>query len=493
LKVAVNFRRSLLLIGQEIRLRPIPVQFFPTTSLADNSFALDTAFADTLVDQRSSGDNFTQRHGLQLNYTEPVGAKGQLQASVAPSIQLSHAEKLTYDQDADNGSELLNQGLSNKADNTIRTFRGGLSYRFRGENFSFNVGLDGQGSGKHSEETYPYTLTVDRSYANLLPNAMFSRNWGTGTRLRVFYRTSVNTPSINQLQAVVDNSDPLHLTTGNLALDQSFQHALTFRFNTLDSTRTRPFFALLSFQAQQGRISNVTFAPAADTTLANGTAIPGGVQLSMPMNLNGYVSARGLVSYGFPLTVLRSNLNLNGGGSVERLPGIVNGARSLTWNTNWNLGAVLSSNISQAVDFHLGYTANFNTARSDLRSSADNGYYQGQLTGQLTLNGLKGWVLENQVNYQQYAGLGAGYDKDALVWNAALGHKFLKNDALELRATAYDILGRNVSVAREVGDTYVENTATNMLQRYVMVSLRYNLRSFASPAPEIPARTGGRG
>jgi hypothetical protein len=32
LKVAVNFRRSLLLIGQEIRLRPIPVQFFPTTS-----------------------------------------------------------------------------------------------------------------------------------------------------------------------------------------------------------------------------------------------------------------------------------------------------------------------------------------------------------------------------------------------------------------------------------------------------------------------------
>ena len=31
LKLAVNLRRSLRLIGQEVRPRPLPVQFFPTT------------------------------------------------------------------------------------------------------------------------------------------------------------------------------------------------------------------------------------------------------------------------------------------------------------------------------------------------------------------------------------------------------------------------------------------------------------------------------
>jgi len=454
------------------------------TLLADNSFLMDTSAIASTIDQRSTGDNFTQNHGLRLNYTEPVSRHGQVQLSLAPSIQLSNAEKFTYDIDPDSGDELMNALLSNKAENTIQTLRGGVSYRYRGTGYMFNVGLDGQGSNMHSEETYPYALTVDRSYTNLLPNAMLSRNWSKTTRLRLFYRTSVNTPSISQLQTVVDNTDPLNLTTGNITLDQSYQHSLTMRFNTLDSAKTRPFFALLALQSQPGRISNVTFAPQTDSTLADGTVLPAGAQLTLPKNLDGYVSAQAFANYGFPVTFLKSNLNLNGGGSVERLPGEVNGAKSLTWNTNWNLGTVLGSNISQGVDFRVGYTANFNTAKSDLRPSLDNSYYQGQLTGKLTLSGLKGWVLENEVNYQQYIGLGAAYDQDALVWNAAIGHKFLKDDALEFRVSAYDILGRNVSVTRDVGDTYIQNTVTNMLQRYVMFSLRFNLRAFKGSAEE---------
>jgi hypothetical protein len=467
------------------------------TLLAENNFLLDTAAIATSIDQRSTGNDFTQEHGLRLNYTEPVSQRGQVQFSLAPSIQLSHAAQLTNDIDPDSGDELLNTLLSNKADNTIRTLRGGLSYRYRGTGYSFNIGLDGQGSGMHSEQTYPYGLTVDRRYTNLLPNAMFSRNWSKATRLRIFYRTSVNTPSISQLQKVVDNSDPLKLSTGNIGLGQSYQHSLTIRFNTLDSTRTRPFFALLALQGQPGRISNVTFVPATDSILSGGTVLPAGAQLSLPENLDGYVSARAFANYGLPITVLKSNLNLNGGGSVERLPGEVNRQKSLTWSTNWNLGAVISSNISQGVDLNIGYTANFNTARSDLRSSLDNSYYQGQLTGKLTLNGLKGWLLENEVNYQQYIGLGAAYDQDALVWNAAIGHKFLKDDALEFRVSAYDILDRNVSVTRDVGDTYIQNSVTNMLQRYVMFSLRYDLRAFKGAAqglPEAPSegRSGDR-
>lgn len=454
---------------------------------AHNLFVGDTATVDDFLDQRNGTDNFNQGHGLQLRYTEPVGGKGQLQVALEPAIRLSDAEKLTYDTDPDDGEEHLNTRLSNKALNTVRSLKGGLGYRFRGEGFMLNLGLDGQASDMHSEQTYPFTSVVDRSYMNLLPNAMFSRNWSKLTRLRVMYRTSVSTPSINQLQTVVDNSDPLHLTTGNLGLDQTYRHMLTFRFNTIDSAKTRPFFALLSLQSQQGRVSNVTYAASADSLLADDVLLPAGAQLTLPMNLDGYLSARALASYGLPVLPIRSNLNLSLGGSMERLPGMVNGVRSFTLNNNANLGVVLGSNISKSVDFTIGYTANFNSTVSDLRPSANNAYYQGQLTGSLILNGLGGWVLENRVDYEHSNGLGAEYDRDALVWNAAIGRKFLKNDALELRISAYDILGRNVSVTRDVTDTYILNTATNMLQRYFMLSLRYNLRMFKAGSELPPA------
>lgn len=447
--------------------------------VAANNFPGDTALADRRLDQYYDTDNFTQDHGLQLRYTEPVGEKGQVQLEVEPAIRLSDAEKLTHDRDADQDGWELNAGLSNKALNTVRSLGGGLSYRYRGDGFRFNIGLDGRASDMHSEQTYPFNAVVDRSYANLLPNAMYSRNWGRQTRLRVMYRTSVSAPSISQLQTVVDNSDPLHLKTGNLGLDQTYRHAVTFRFNTIDSARTRPFFALLSLQGQQGRISNVTYAAALDSTLADGMVLPAGAQLTLPMNLDGYLSARALANYGMPVISLRSNLNLSVGGSVERLPGMVNGVRSFTMDNNANVGLVLGSNTGPNVDLTLGYTANFNSTRNDLRPSSNNDYYQGRLTGALKLALWGKWVLENQVDYQHYQGLGGDYDRDALVWNAAIGRKFLKHDALELRVSAFDLLGRNVRVAREVTDTYILDTATNMLQRYFLLSLRYTLRAFA--------------
>ncbi|HEY0978028.1 MAG TPA: TonB-dependent receptor [Flavobacteriales bacterium] len=451
--------------------------------LAENAYLTDTLSA-TDLDQRSSGDNLTQRHAVEVEYTEPISQRGQLRLSVTPSTQISSAEKLTYDIDPDSGGELLNERLSNQADNTINTLRGGATYQYKKDKLSFNLGLDAMGTAMHSDQTYPFRVKVDKDFANLLPGAMLMYRPDKNTRLRFNYRTNTRTPSITQLQTVVDNSDPLKLTTGDLSLGQGYQHSLSLNFNTIDSSKTRPFFAMLMVQTEQDRISNVTYAPAVDSTLADGTVLAAGSQLTKPMNLDGYLSARFFSNYGLPLTALKSNLNLNGGGSVERLPGAVNEAISFTWNTNWNLGAVVGSNISKGVDFRVGYTANFNTARSELRPSLNNDYYQGALTGKLTLSGWKGWVLENEVNYNQYVGLGSDYDQDALVWNAALAHKFLKGDALELRLTAYDILKRNVSVTRDVSDTYIQSTVTNMLQQYFMLTVSFNLRAFKGVAEE---------
>lgn len=451
--------------------------------LAQNRFLSDS-ISDSDLDQRAVGENLTQRHGLELNYTEPLGKQGQIQFKVEPTIQLSDAERITRDLDSSNGQGTLNTRLSNLADNTIRTLRGGMGYRIRAERITFNVGVDAMATDMHSEQTYPYTITVERSFANVLPYAMMMFRPDKNTRLRLNYRTNTRTPSITQLQTVIDNSDPLKLSTGNLSLEQGYQHNLSLNFNTIDSSKTKPFFAMLQFAAEQDRISNVTYAPVRDSLLANGTVLARGGQLTLPMNLDGYLSARLFSNYGMPIKAIGSNLNFNGGGSVERLPGAVNGIRSFTMNTNWNLGAVVSSSVNKNVDFRVGYSANFNTARSDLRASLNNDYYQGRLSGKVVLSGWKGWVLDNEVNYDQYVGLGSGFDQDALVWNAAIARKFMKNDALELRITAYDILNRNVSVAREVSDTYIQNTVTNMLRQYFMVTLSFNLRAFKGVAEE---------
>ncbi len=51
---------------------------------------------------------------------------------------------------------------------------------------------------------------------------MFSYRFSREKNLRLFYRTSTSTPSINQLQNVIDNSNPLLLRAGNPDLKQQY-------------------------------------------------------------------------------------------------------------------------------------------------------------------------------------------------------------------------------------------------------------------------------
>jgi len=457
---------------------------------AHNTFHLDTSAV--VLRQRSSTTSRAQRHSLELNWTEPVGENGQLQFTMEPRIQLSNSEKLTFDVDGDQQAQAMDTLLSNKADNGTRTLKSGLSYRIKLGQWKLTSGLDAQGTWMTSQQTFPHPYEVHRDYVNLLPNATISWRDPRGTRVRFSYWTSTSTPSISQLQTVVDNSDPLKLSTGNLALGQGYSHMLRVQFNKLDSAKTHPLFVMLNLTTQQDRISNVTYAPRTDSVLADGSLLRAGAQLSLPGNLDGYLSARGLINYGLPWLDIGSNVNVNAGGSWERLPGAVNGTRSFNTNTNLNVGAVITTNIAQGIDARLGYTANHNTARSELRPSSNNSYYQGQLTARITLNGTIGWLVESEVNYNQYVGLGAGFDQDVLVWNGALGWKFLKNDAMEAKITCFDILGRNASVSRTVGDTYVENAVTSMLRRYLLFTLGFNLRAFKG-VPEDDGPDDGPG
>jgi hypothetical protein len=84
--------------------------------------------------------------------------------------------------------------------------------------------------------------------------------------------------------------------------------------------------------------------------------------------------------------------------------------------------------------------------------------------------------LNTEANHQYNAGLSAGFDQNYLLRNVGLGYKFLKNNAAELRAIVFDLLGQNNSVSRIFTAIYNQDTRTNVLVRYYMLTFTYNLK-----------------
>jgi hypothetical protein len=266
-------------------------------------------------------------------------------------------------------------------------------------------------------------------------------------------------------------------------LRQQYQHNLSLRYTATDSEKSSTFFTLLSASYTQDYVANSTYIANSDTTIA-GVNMARGAQLTTRENVDGYVSARSFVSYGQPIAFIKSNLNVNLSANYNRTPGAINGRINYANSPSFGAGLVLSSNISSNVDFTLSTNSSYNFVRNTLNKSSDAEFFNQSSRAKLNLILAKHIVLNTEANHQYNAGLSAGYNQNYILWNASVGYKFLKNNAAELRLTVFDLLGQNNSVSRTFTDIYNEDTRTNVLTRYYMVTFTYNFRNYKKAEKE---------
>jgi uncharacterized membrane protein YgcG len=435
----------------------------------------DTTLLDQEYDLSSNGYTLSSN----IVYTEPVSDKGQVMINYSPSYTSNQSDKETYNLNTTENQYVdLDTLLSNKFDNTYTTHRGGISYRYNTGKLNLMAGVNGQYAILDGAQQFPYAFSTNRSFESILPNAMLNYKFDKSTNLRLMYRTSTNAPSISQLQNVVDNSNPLLLKTGNPSLQQSYEHRLILRYGSTNTTKATSFFAFVSGSFTNYYIANATFIPTRDTVFSDGIAVNRGSQLTLPVNMNGYVNTRGFLTYGFPVEAIKSNLNLNGGVSYTRAPSLINNRSNFTNTYNMNAGFTLGSNISEKVDFALTYTGNYNIAANTLQNDLDNTYYLQSTSLRFNWLFLDGFVLNTNLTHTLYTGLTQSFNQSFLLWNAGLGYKFLKDKSLEVKLSVYDILDQNRSLGQSITDTYIEESTTDVLQRYFMVNLTYSLRNF---------------
>lgn len=449
------------------------------------------------LNQRSE---LTQRSGNiagNLAYTEPVGQHAQLQANYSLNYAPNNSAKYTNDfNDADQQYNVLNEALSNVFNNYYLTQGGGLSYRYNTRTFQASVGASGQVARLRGDQTFPRPGPVDYTFWNVLPQAMVMWRPDREHNVRVSYRTSTNAPSINQLQAVVNNSNPLQLTIGNPALRQEYAHNMVARYTATKAGSSSNFFALLSGSYTQNPISNRTIVAARDTTIVpvgttEAVTLPAGGQLTQSTNLQQQYSLRALASYGRPLAVIKSNINASLGANYSQNPGLVNELLNYARTPSLTAGLTLSSNVSEKLDFTLSSNSTQSYVRNTLRKQLNNTYFN-QLT-RLKLSWIvgPGISFQTDVAHQLYRGLSAAYNQNYVLWNASIGKKIFPGQRGEIKLYAFDILKQNRAIQRNVNVAYYEDVQTTVLQQYFMLMFTYNIRSANMTAlPDGPS--GGR-
>ena len=459
-----------------------------STTLTSGTITKDsTGLTTQTINQRNDQNTRSMTNSVNLSYTEPLSLRQTLEFHYNLSNNHNTSNRFVNDFNAaTNQYDLLNQTLTNQFVNDYVTNRAGLTWQTRRLKYTYALGLDAQQASLNSDNL-SHDTNLNRSFQNLLPNALFTYNFGKGQRLRMNYRTRINAPSVNQLQPVANNTNPLNIQLGNLDLQPEYSHTLSLNYNKFNAATFRNMFVFLNASRTDNKIVNSTVFSKE------------GAQTTRPVNTNGYYTVNGSFVWGQPLKLgaQKTNLNLSTNVTYNRGMSFINEQSNLAKNFLVGQGVSLSSNFTEKLDLNLSGNVNWQSARYSLQPNQNTTFLNQTVTLDVFYQLPLRFTFSTNVYYNHYGGSSASYNQSYTLWNATLSRQLFKQNQAEIRFQAFDLLNQNQSIVRNVTDTYTEEVRSRVLNRYFMISFVYNLRKFGTgvtpPRDSFEQRSRGTG
>lgn len=461
--------------------RTISFSFVNSSGPGDGSSSLESRLVSDTISttnyQFSESDQRAIGYEAELNYTEPLSAKSRLMLNYEIAKDNGENRELTFDGEPNIGNMLID-GLSNDLNNNELTQTFGTGYQWRKNKTMLLVRTRLEHTNISADQSLPSQFETDKSYLNFIPFLMLRMELSKTQNLRLFYRPRTTNPTAIQLSETIDNSNPLQLYKGNIGIDQSYQHSLFARYSATNNTKGTVFYLFAGGDYSNNYIGERTYLSGRNVALYDDLGIDQRAQLTLPENMSGYLNLRSYVTIGIPVTSIKSKLNFNINGNYTNTPSIVDDQANDSQNATLGFGVNLTSNISENIDFTISSTTNIGEAKSALLPDLNTNYINQQSGLKLEVIFPYGITWRNQVTHQIYSGYGEAFDNSFLLGSMSIGKKFLKNNRAEISVSVFDLFNQNQAISRNVTGTYIESIASNVLQRYFMLNLRYDLRHF---------------
>ncbi len=420
-------------------------------------------------DQQNFQDTKNNNNVLSTSYTEPIGNNKILEFNYAYTRNKSNSNREAYDYNTVSGKyETPNLLLTNRFENTFVANRAGVNFRVAEKKYNYQLGLGVQQSTLESNSYQASTgkdSLIKASYVNFFPTANFNYTPAKGRSLRFSYNGRTNQPSVSQLQNVLDVTDPLNVKTGNPDLKQEFNHSFVLHYNTFNILTYRYIAASVNFNTTSNKIVN-----SIDT-------MGRGVQLTRPENVNGYYRGSTFLTLGLPfknMNMKGSSLNFTNNFSFSRDVSLLYKQRNIGKTLSVNQGVGLNIN-KEKFDFGVKANVAYTKVTYSINKTLNDDYYTQTYSGDASYTFKGNWILSTDFDYYVNTGRADGFNKNIPLWNAMLSKQVFKKKNGELRFSVNDILNQNQSINRSTGENYIQDTRSNVLRRYFMVSLLFNL------------------
>lgn len=461
----------------------------------------------------SDGANHRMGYSASLSYNEPLfkGAFMQLRYgfNYSHSRSNSYGRERNYtaaDSTIDRNAPVdwqeipVDTALSSCTENTYLTHNIHLSIRHVSQKLNLSYGMNL--TPRHNEVNYVFGPKMDKGLVtqNLLnwsPSFNFRYRFTKRTTIDAHYNGQSNEPNIDDLQEVIDKTNPQNIRYGNPSLKPSFTHSVSADFNHFGERTHRSLVTNVSYSTVTNSTSNMTLYESST-----------GVRVSKLMNVDGHWGTSGNVDYNMPLDSLEhwnfsagvnasynENTNYNstpltpadllGKGvtaDFEKLRpsdidllqplAIKNHTRSLRLNQRIGLNFRLKT-----FSARLGGSINYYKVENNIQTAARRETFDYRASFRLQFDLPYDFQISTSINFNSRHGYTASIQKNIAIWNMQLSRRLFARRQGLVTLQIYDLLHQRSNVSRDISNLTVSDTRSEVLSNYFMLGFQWRINT----------------
>ncbi|MBP3774448.1 MAG: TonB-dependent receptor [Bacteroidaceae bacterium] len=466
------------------------------------------------------GNSFSSSLNAGISYNEPLLKNTYLQLSY--NFSQRHARSNRYGQQFDRALEdtLLTDNViidwqlvpvdttlssCNANDYTSHSIKANMRHNTAKMNLSYGVHVN----PRHNETNFIFGQRMNKGLVkqdlmNWSPSLNMRYRFTKRNTLSLNYNGNSSEPNIEELQEIIDKSNPQYVRYGNPNLKPSFTHNVRGSYNLYGEKSHRSLVTNWSFTETTNSTSNMILTESST-----------GIRVSKLMNINGRWNTSGNINFNTPLDSLQrwnvstaSSFSFSESTNYNSTPlsrkklrdaGITN-FQEISYDDIDKLQPYAIKNHSHALRLHQSASLRYRKKGFSWQLGGGVSYYKmdnsyqrqrdyetydyninGRMQAELPLN----FQLSSNINFVSRHGYSSGMRKNLAIWNGQLTKRFLKNNAALVSLQAFDLLHQRNSVNRTFSGLSVVDTHSMMLKDYFLLSFQYNINTMRKRSRQL--------
>lgn len=405
-------------------------------------------------------------------FTEPITKRWYFEAFLNASQTDNRVNRPSGD--PENNNQRIDS-LSIYYNQQVQYGRIGSSLRYSHDGLNVSAGLAGQqlallGSYSIAKGLPLLTPPIDQRYVNITPNIEAEYQFPNDMWLSASYSYNISEPQFNDLQPVPIVTNPAFRTLGNPDLQPQRSHNVGANFNYWNAANMSSFGIGTDFDLYNNQIVYSQIIEFIDSLGARTTSRPENV--SGGKNFNTYIWSN------IPIVKTKLTVNINPSFSINESPTFINGIANTTSSRNYNLRVGFNITPTQRLIAGLSGSMRFNDIEYSVQAEQNQKIRNYGTDASIKWQVFDKIFLESNFNYNVFKNERFAFEQDFGIWNASVRRLFGRNNKVEVRLAAFDLLNQRVNVQQSATQNYVIYSIAPTLARYFMLSVSYNVRGY---------------